>query len=365
MVLEQAVKRSGLDVWRWKLSFLMGVCVLLSGCHAPGASAKPTIEFSKVPQAEEGGPDKVDTVEGRVTNARAGQQIVLFAKSGVWWVQPLANQPFTTIQSDSSWKSSTHFGTEYAALLVEPGYSPPITTDVLPTEGGSVIAVATTKGKEAPRDASKLLHFSGYEWEVRRSASERGGSTNAFNPANAWTDERGFLHLRITHNAGKWDCAEVKLSHSLGYGSYRFVVQDTSHLEPAVVFGMFTWDDAITDQNHREVDIEISRWGDDASKNAQYVIQPYYVPANVVRFIAPSGVLTHSFRWEPGKVSFRTIRGLATGTMGRAVSEQSFTSGIPSPGGESVHLNLYVYGNAKTTLQHGAEVVIEKFEFLP
>ncbi|MGH9844330.1 MAG: glycoside hydrolase family 16 protein [Blastocatellia bacterium] len=365
MVLEQAVERSGSSGWRWKLSHLVVFCILLSGCRSPGANIKPSIEFSKVPQAEEGGPDKLDTIEGRVIGARPGQQIVLFARSGVWWVQPLAGQPFTAIQPDLKWKSSTHLGTEYAALLVEPGYRPPATIDVLPKEGGAVIAVATTKGKEAARAASQSLHFSGYEWAVRHVASERGGSTNAFDPANAWTDASGFLHLRIAQNSGQWTCAEVKLSHSLGYGSYQFVVRETSHLEPAAVFGMFTWDDAIADQNHREVDIEISRWGDGASKNAQYVIQPYYVPANVVRFIAPSGTLTHSFRWEPGKVSFKTARGAATGAGSRVVAEHAFTSGVPSPGGESIHLNLYVYGHAKTTLQNGAEVVIEKFEYLP
>ena len=50
---------------------------------------------------------------------------------------------------------------------------------------------------------------------------------------------------------------------------------------------MFTWDDLGIEQNHREMGIEISRWGDAANKNAQYVIQPYYVAANVVRFTAP------------------------------------------------------------------------------
>ena len=228
-----------------------------------------------------------------------------------------------------------------------------------------MIAVSATKGKEDVSAAAKTLHFSGYEWEVRRMASERGGSTNAFDPANAWTDESGFLHLRIAQNAGQWTCAEVKLAHSLGYGSYRFVVREISHLEPAAVFGIFTWDDAIADQNHREMDIEISRWGDAASKNAQYVIQPYYVPANVVRFIAPSGALIHSFRWDPDKASFQTSRRAATGTGSRLVAEHAFTSGVPAPGDESIHLNLYVYGHAKTTLQNGAEVVIEKFEYLP
>jgi hypothetical protein len=182
---------------------------------------------------------------------------------------------------------------------------------------------------------------------------------------NAWTDANGLLHLRIAKRAGQWTCAEVHLTRSLGYGSYLFVVRDTSHLEPSAVLTMFTWDDQLADQNHREMNIEITRWGDLVSKNAQYVVQPFYVPANVARFTAPAGTLTHSFRWEPGRVAFRTVRGAASDGGSRAVAEHVFTSGVPSPGGESVHLTLYVFSNTSNPLQNDVEVVIEKFEYLP
>src|SRR5262249_48931193 len=55
-------------------------------------------------------------------------------------------QPFTQIQDNSKWRSTTHLGTEYAALLVEPGYQPPAVTDALPGEGEGVIAVAHVRG---------------------------------------------------------------------------------------------------------------------------------------------------------------------------------------------------------------------------
>jgi hypothetical protein len=32
---------------------------------------------------------------------------------------------------------------------------------------------------------------------------------------------------------------------------------------------------------------------------------------------------------------------------------------------ENPYLNLYVFDNTRNPLQHGAEVIIEKFEFLP
>lgn len=86
-------------------------------------------------------------IEGRVNGARAGQQIILFARSGAWYVQPFTDQPFTKIQPDSTWSNSTHLGTEYAALLIEPGYRAPPTTHVLPNKGGGVIAVAVAPGE--------------------------------------------------------------------------------------------------------------------------------------------------------------------------------------------------------------------------
>jgi hypothetical protein len=347
----------------WILAFVLSSLLLLDGCATRQSAVKPSIEFTVIPLAEEGTPLKESPIAGRVLGARAGQRIVLFAKSGIWWVQPTVDKPFTTIQPDSTWSTSSHPGTEYAALLVEPGYSPPPTIEVLPSEGGEVVAVKRVLGEKW--DASqRTLQFSGYEWHVRNVGSNRGGRENNYDSANAWTDSNGFLHLRIANNGGRWSCAEVKLKRSLGYGTYRFVVRDVSHLEPAAVLSIFTWDDADAGQNHREMNIELAKWGDPASKNAQYVVQPYYVPANVVRFNVPAGVLTHSFRWEPGRVAFNTVRGpIADGSS--PIANHIFTSAVPSPGNESVHLDLFIFGNAKDPLQKDAEVVIEKFEYLP
>ena len=68
-----------------------------------------------------------------------GQRIVVYAKSGPWWVQPWPDKPFLPIQPDHTWSTPTHLGFEYAALLVDPGYDPPPTIDVSPTAGGSVV----------------------------------------------------------------------------------------------------------------------------------------------------------------------------------------------------------------------------------
>lgn len=337
------------------------LCLSLSSCRLSQASGEPSIEFSRVPAAGDGRPDALEPIEGRVKGARPGQRIVLFALSGVWWVQPLADQPFTAIQSDSTWRSSTHPGSNYAALLVDSRFHPPLTVEALPEKGGPVLAVATAKGA-LPSSSPVTLQFSGYPWEVRQAASDHGGQRNSYNPANAWTDQQGFLHLRVSRQNGQWVSAEVKLARSLGYGSYRFVVHDVSHLEPAAVFALFTWDES---GPAREMDIEISRWGELEGKNAQYVVQPYVVPANTVRFTTPPGALTHWMSWEPGRVLFKTVRGSSSNMELPAVADHVFTSGVPSPGNERIHMSMYVFDGGRNPLQNEFEVMVEKFEFRP
>ena len=351
----------------WKQALLLVCFLLLGGCHSRQASSGPNIEFTKIPPAAQGGRERVDVISGRVTGARPGQQIVVFARSGTWWVQPWPDNPFIPIRADSTWTTPTHLGYEYAALLVNPGYSPPPTMDVAPTKGGSVVAVEIVKGVGPIQLApTKPLHFSGYDWAVRTIAGDRGGKNNLYDGDNAWTDESGAVHLRIKQREGRWSCAELMLTRSLGYGTYILVTRDTSHLEPAAVLSMNTFDDWAGDQSFREWDVALSRWGDANRKNnAQYEIQPFYVPGNVASFAAPAGALTHSLHWESGRAYFKTVRGSSMRAGAPVVSEHVFTSGVPSHGQEKIYIAFYVVASDTNPLQKESEVVVEKFEYLP
>jgi hypothetical protein len=345
----------------------IATCLLTSGCLRARSAPEPSIVFDTVPDAAQGGSEKLAPIAGRVVGARPGEQIVVFAKSnvGLWWVQPLTAEPFTTIAADSTWKNTIHLGIEYAALLVQPGYRPPNTTEVLPKPGGAVVAVATVKGRgEFVTPPLKRLTFSGYEWEVRQTPSDRGGA-NEYASDNAWTDVDGLLHLKLRQRDGHWTSAQVSLTRTLGYGTYMFVVRDTSQLDPAAAMGMLTYDDGGADQNHRELSIEISQWGDRSLSNAQYVVQPYYVPVNVSRFAAPAGRTSHSFRWEPGRAVFRTIRGAGSLAGQHAVAQHEFTSGVPIPGNEHVQINLYFFRYSPSPPEREVEVVIERFQYFP
>src|SRR6185295_19966902 len=101
------------------LCFLLLV-ILTSNCSR---RAGPSIEVTTIPPADKGGEDAIlDTISGRVNGGTGTQQVVLYARSGAWYVQPYADNPFTKIAADGTWTNATHLGTEYAALLVEPGF---------------------------------------------------------------------------------------------------------------------------------------------------------------------------------------------------------------------------------------------------
>lgn len=151
-------RKSGEPVQRenaplWVLMF----CLFTTACQVSPTASKvsvPVIEFTGVPSTDArdglGDPGRLTTIKGRVIGARPGQQIVIYARAindygqMTWFVQPLVREPFTQIRPDSTWKNDTHPGSEYAVLLVEPGFQPPWTTTILPTQG--VVAVGKTRG---------------------------------------------------------------------------------------------------------------------------------------------------------------------------------------------------------------------------
>src|ERR1700722_12722141 len=237
--------------------------VALVACRSGKSQETPAITFTKIPPAAEGGRERVDTISGRVSGARPGQRIVIYAKSGPWWVQPWPEHPFTSIESDSIWSTQTHLGYEYAALLVNADYHPAPTIDVAPMVGGSVEALKIVNGAGSlPPLPVVPLRFSGYHWKVRTVSAARGGLNNLYDADNAWTDERGALHLRISNKPAGWTCAQLVLARSLGYGTYNFVVRDTARLDPAVLLSMHTYDESAGDQHYQGLGIGVGGRGE-------------------------------------------------------------------------------------------------------
>ena len=121
---------------------IFAVSFALCACRSEPATSAPTIVFDQVPTQNSSAPDQTHTIAGRVMEARSGQRIVLYARNnGRWGVQLQSAQPFTKIETDGRWAGSTQLGSDYAALLVEPGYRPPELTESLSAVGAGVAAL--------------------------------------------------------------------------------------------------------------------------------------------------------------------------------------------------------------------------------
>src|SRR6267142_4506805 len=98
----QAMSRAAVHaIARVVLVMVFDLSVL--SCRPSPPAEEPMIEFTRLPPAGEGSPSRTEAIEGRVTGAQSGQRIVLFARSGTWWVQPFEAHPFTEIRADSTW----------------------------------------------------------------------------------------------------------------------------------------------------------------------------------------------------------------------------------------------------------------------
>jgi hypothetical protein len=151
----------------------------------------------------------------------------------------------------------------------------------------------------------------------------------------------------------------VVLSHSFGYGTYTFLVRETAGIEPNAVLGLFLWDPSAFEIHNREVDIEISRWGDPRNANAQFVVQSYERAGPLVRFELPRGRAELSFTWAPDKLSCRAYAG------GKLIRQHAFTEGIPEPGRENVRINAWLFRGSPPSGRKPIDIVIERFEFTP
>jgi hypothetical protein len=205
----------------------------------------------------------------------------------------------------------------------------------------------------------KTVSFSDMRWKLKSSSGPVGPGPNYFTEGNVFVDEQGRLHLRITRRDGHWTCAELIGTHSLGYGTYRFDVADTSSLDANAVLGLFTWDTAARQHHFREIDIEVSRWGVPENQNGQFVVQPYTRPLNIVRFEIPPGPTTHSIQWVPGHVFCRCTR------ENLMICEHEFGAGVPSAGRERPIINLWLFGGRPRNTTSDIHVIVERFSFIP
>ncbi len=342
---------------------LASVVALLSLGFSQGCARPISLTFDQIPQDDLGGVDTTGVLSGHVTGFRNGDHMMLFAFNDHWWVQPEVGNQSTPIGKDGHWSAQIHLGHRYAAALVRGAYAVAASQDKLPAPGGAVLSVATVDGRPTLIDhvdhAARTLYFSGQEWEDTFHVSYYGGKPHYYLPQNSFVDASGQLHLKIARVGDQWTCAEVIVARSLGYGTYRMTFQNPKLMEPAAEFSFFTMDVHALTESYREMDFHVTRWGDPMSKNAEYVVQPYYLAANVHSFELPSGQSTAVLQWAPGSAHFQTS------AAGAKVAEWSFKAGVPSSSEGRMYLNLCPFGYPKQSLKNEVEFIVSKFEYLP
>ncbi len=233
-----------------------------------------------------------------------------------------------------------------------------------------LVALALTLALAVPVSAAKpgyptRVSWGGLSWQVKTSQSAVGPGPNLFAAANVSVDGAGRLHLAIARNAaGAWTTAEIIGPTSHGYGTYSFTLgSDVSALDPNVVLGLFTWSDR-AQQAHREIDVEVARWGViGGATNAQFVVQPADRAGHLARFAQPAvSRSVHRFTWSPGRVAFESRR-LDTGAL--IASYVYSGADVPKPGDEKVRLNLWLFNGLAPTNGAAVDVVVESFTFTP
>lgn len=364
-----------------KIKHLMGgffgavLLLYTSGCNndIPGGSGVPIIEFTYVPPYE-----SFENLKGQVQHVKPAEHrvAVYIYVSGGWWTKPYWSTPLTPIQDDGSWVCDITTGgidekaTKIVAYLVREGYDPPLMSGEpeLPPD----LKKSLAKAEVSRRPEGRTISFSGYEWAVKSSETRVGPGPNYFSDSgeNVWVDEQGRLHLKITKRDGSWYCAEVISAKSFGYGRYIFYLSSrVDKLNENVAAGLFTWSDA-PEYNHREIDVEFSRWGQPANDNAQFVVQPWNNPGNIHRFNIRLNAdhSTHSFDWRRDRVYFQSVQGHYSVPPGdgSVIESWEYTGeDIPKPGGENARINLWLFEGRPPSDRTEAEIVIKEFEFVP
>jgi hypothetical protein len=303
---------------------------------------------------------------GHVSNAdTSSAKIVIYALTNEWYVQPSVDAPFTTIAADGSWTSSTNSWSNLVVLLVSTAtYLPAATETTNPALDPGVLAHAVYPAGPVS------LNFSGYTWGMKMTGNSSG---DQFDPGpNFWSNNSSVvnaasdgLHLKITNIDGLWQCGEVYLTQSLGYGTY--TVQVSSLLDQldqnTVAAPLFIY--AAPGQ---ELDDEYSGIGGLVPRphNGQFVVQPYTVPGNIVYYTQPSTAQsTIQMQWTAQYVAFSAWNGWSSvPAAGTLIYQWTYTGGyIPPPGQERVHINLWLLNGSAPVKGTGDEMIINSFAF--
>jgi len=341
---------------------------------APAFCDVPDIYFTYVPPY-----GTVGNLSGQVTGVVFNDyEVLVYIYVGGWWNKPTWANPTTPIDSNGSWTCNITtsipgdtLATRIIAFLIPSGsYQSSwemAGQSVLPAELYAFVYAEIPR-----RQTARAIRFSNHNWAVKTGYEGPGPNYFSDSVNNVWVDANGYLHLKITYQAGFWYCSEVISDESFGYGTYVFTIDSrVDLLDRNIVLGLFTWDTYAPQYNYREIDFEFSRWQNPSNDIGQYVVQPWYTPGNINRFdfsyAGQGDTTTHVMTWRPDGIYFKSYYGdfeLAPSPE-KVIKDWYYTGADnPPPGGENARMNLWLINGLAPSNGLESEIVIKDFMFM-
>ena len=220
---------------------------------------------------------------------------------------------------------------------------------------------------------STLAHAStvvwkGYTWTIK-SAIGAGPGPNNWNANNVFVDANGYLHLLINYNAssGKWDCAEVSTTSSIGFGTYQWQIESQlDTLDPWVVLGLFPY---LGPDGRNEIDVEYTRWGNASGNEGWWTVYPSSgttIGQTSFNFALTGTYTTSRFTWSSSGVQYWLMGGFQpVGTTLNVINSWNYTPTNPNRNipqkAMPLHMNLWLYQGHAPANGQPVEVIIHDF----
>ncbi|MBI4975525.1 glycoside hydrolase family 16 protein [Candidatus Peregrinibacteria bacterium] len=208
--------------------------------------------------------------------------------------------------------------------------------------------------------SAATLNFSGYNWTLKSGHYAPGPNYWNNNEASIFIDTNNYLHLKVTKVNNIWNSLELYLQNSLGYGTYEFETDSRVDLmDKNLVLGLFLYQD-----DTHELDIEMSNWKTPGDPNLHYSVQPYNITPDKnthnTYLTLEDKPSTYKIDWRPDGITYSTWQN------GNQINSWTYTgSDNFAPGGETVHMNLWMIDGTPPSDGMDKEVVIKKFTFTP